>query len=68
MPISIWMKVKSCYRNTFIKNELCIDGITVNSHEPVHLPIGAYYHRLLMIVTGFTIIIHNWIILIWLRR
>lgn len=47
MPISIWMKVKSCYRNTFIKkNELCIDGITVNSHEPVYLPIGAYYHRL----------------------
>lgn len=40
------MKVKSCYRNTFIKNELCIDGITVNSHEPVYLPIGAYYHRL----------------------
>lgn len=25
---------------------MCIDGITVNSHEPVYLPIGAYYHRL----------------------
>lgn len=28
------------------KNELCIDGITVNSYEPIQLPIGAYYYRL----------------------
>ena len=24
MPISIWMKVKSCYRNTFIKKMNCV--------------------------------------------
>ena len=47
MPISIWMKVKSCYRNTFIKKMNCVlMALRLNSHEPVHLPIGAYYHRL----------------------
>ena len=50
------------------KNELCIDGITVNSMNLFIFLSELIIIDFLMIVTGFTIIIHNWIILIWLRR